>query len=576
MADYVATLADELENKNATDGDKIDTINDVADKLDDISNIIRYTSDPASMARLFNETMGVIDSLLETAGSLKGESNASEVIASLNNIFEDSVSMLDAVKTEADKKVIADKIYDILDTIKITLGKIDTPEKRAERCKDVIESVSFIIAFGKNGLSTSDLKDELKVIVEEALNELGIFVKSASVDGSTAKVVFTGEDTGKILAGAQVALDVANSFAANTGDSAAHLEKKVTLDVPGENNTDSVSATLPSSTMNSVYSEGIDKIELATNFATLSISPDSIDLAGTDSVTLGVKQVDMDKETASLKMSDEVKAAIGNRPLIQLSMALDGQQTEWNNPSSPITVSIPYKPTAGELNDPEHITVWYVDGAGNIVSVPSGRYDPATGTVTFSTTHFSNYAVAFVKKTFNDISGAYAKNMIEVLASKGFYDWIGGTKFNPNRNITRAEFIYLLVTALDLHADFTDNFSDVKPTDFYYNAIGTAKKLGITNGIGQNKVGAAMSITRQDMSTILVKALEVAGEDYPAGNSADLNVFTDSGKITAYAGPSLATLVKAGILNGYNKILDPTGNFTMQHAAVVIYKIYNK
>jgi len=30
---------------------------------------------------------------------------------------------------------------------------------------------------------------------------------------------------------------------------------------------------------------------------------------------------------------------------------------------APVTVSIPYKPTKAELVDPEHITVWYIDGA---------------------------------------------------------------------------------------------------------------------------------------------------------------------------------------------------------------------
>lgn len=179
-------------------------------------------------------------------------------------------------------------------------------------------------------------------------------------------------------------------------------------------------------------------------------------------------------------------------------------------------------------------------------------------------------------KTFDDLEGAYAKDMIEELASKGFYDWIEGTSFNPNRSITRAEFIYLLITALDLNAQFDSNFSDVKPGDYYYNAIGTAKAMGITSGVGNNRVGADQGITRQDMATILVRALKAAGKDYPEGSIEDLNAFDDAHLIAEYAKTSLATLVKAKILQGYNRILDPNGSFTMQHAAVVIYKIYNR
>lgn len=59
--------------------------------------------------------------------------------------------------------------------------------------------------------------------------------------------------------------------------------------------------------------------------------------------------------------------------------------------------SIPYTPTTEELNNPEGSVVWYIDAHENTAPVPSGHYDPATGTVTFSTTHFSDYAVGYTK-----------------------------------------------------------------------------------------------------------------------------------------------------------------------------------
>ena len=45
--------------------------------------------------------------------------------------------------------------------------------------------------------------------------------------------------------------------------------------------------------------------------------------------------------------------------------------------------------------------------------------------------------------------------------------------------VTRAEFIMLLITLLNLKEDFTYNFPDVESDATYYNAIGTAKALGI-------------------------------------------------------------------------------------------------
>lgn len=179
-------------------------------------------------------------------------------------------------------------------------------------------------------------------------------------------------------------------------------------------------------------------------------------------------------------------------------------------------------------------------------------------------------------KKFNDINSTYGKADIEMLTSKGLYEWIEGDSFSPKRNITRAEFLYLLVKALDLHANVGSNFTDVKNTDFYYEAAGIAKELGITNGIGNNKLGAKANITRQDMSSMMVRALKLANKNYPEGNAAELSQFKDADLIADYAKESLATLVKAGQLKGYNKSLDPRKTFTMEEAATVISRIYNE
>ena len=132
-----------------------------------------------------------------------------------------------------------------------------------------------------------------------------------------------------------------------------------------------------------------------------------------------------------------------------------------------------------------------------------------------------------------------------------------------------------MMTALNINTSFKENFNDVKPEDYYYQAIGAAKKLGITVGVGNNNFGVNQSITRQDMSTILFNALKVKNSDYAEGSQEALEIFKDKDKITSYAKKGLAALVRDGILVGYNNILDPDGKFNMQQAAVVVYKIYN-
>lgn len=278
------------------------------------------------------------------------------------------------------------------------------------------------------------------------------------------------------------------------------------------------------------------------------------------------------------KLPDRAKDAIGDRPLIRLSLTLDGKQTDWSNPAAPVTVSIPYTPTAAELQNPESIVVWYIDGSGNVVSIPNGRYDSATGTVSFFTTHFSDYAVAYVHKTFSDLGSVeWARKAIEVLASKGITSGTGdGTTFSPGLNITRADFMVLLIKTLGLTAEFTENFDDVKPDSYYYNPVGIAKKLGITAGCGNNLFKPTESISRQDMMVLAARALEKYQGLEAAETNAVLEMFTDRKEVAEYAALSLATLIEAGITEGSGGRLTPRAYTTRAEVAAFLYKIYNK
>ncbi len=316
-------------------------------------------------------------------------------------------------------------------------------------------------------------------------------------------------------------------------------------------------------------------LTLGNDFASVTIPADMLD----DIPGIAGKRVEIiigqgDKS----KLPDSAKAAIGDRPLIRLSLTLDGKQTDWSNPAAPVTVSIPYTPTAEELANPESIVVWYIDGSGNVVTIPNGRYDAATGTVSFFTTHFSDYAVTYVHKTFNDLGSAeWARKAIETMAAKGITSGTGdGTTFSPGLNITRADFMVLLIKTLGLTAEFTENFDDVKPGVYYYNAIGIAKKLGIAAGCGNNLFKPTESISRQDMMVLAARALEKYQGLEAAETNAVLERFTDRKEVAGYAALSLATLIEAGITEGSGGRLTPRAYTTWAEVAAFLYKIYNK
>src|SRR5690606_10349946 len=110
------------------------------------------------------------------------------------------------------------------------------------------------------------------------------------------------------------------------------------------------------------------------------------------------------------------------------------------------------------------------------------------------------------------------------------------------------DFILLLMRALELEGSVETNFTDVDAFAYYAEAVGVAKALGITNGDGTGKFNPGSFITRQEMMTLVDRAMEVSGTKLPAGSSEDLNSFADSASIASYAQASVAALVKSGIV----------------------------
>jgi hypothetical protein len=165
---------------------------------------------------------------------------------------------------------------------------------------------------------------------------------------------------------------------------------------------------------------------------------------------------------------------------------------------------------------------------------------------------------------------------IEVLASKGIIEGTSETDYSPAEYITRADFLLYLVRALNLDAEFDSNFSDAKATDYYYDALGIAKKLGITVGTGNNRFNPNAPILRQDIALMVKKALKAAGKTYQEGNRKDLESFTDAAEVSGSAIESLATLVREGFLTGSGNRIYPRNYLTRAETAVLLYKVYSK
>jgi hypothetical protein len=277
-------------------------------------------------------------------------------------------------------------------------------------------------------------------------------------------------------------------------------------------------------------------------------------------------------------LPEDVRERIGDRPLINLSLSVDGKQTEWNNPNAPVTVSIPYTPTPEELANPDSIVVWYIDGAGNVVTVTNGRYDSVTGTVTFTVDHFSHYAVAYNRVKFSDVAeNAWYHDAVSFMAARGITLGTGDGKFNPNGKLTRGQFLVILMRAYGIEPDENpkDNFADAGDT-YYTSYLAMAKRLKIVDGIGNNLFAPDKEITRQEMFVMMYNALKILGQLPQENTGKSLYAFSDASDVASWAKEAVTSFVKAGIIRGHEGKINPKGTSTRAEAAQVIYNLLAK
>ncbi|MNH91121.1 Endo-1,4-beta-xylanase A precursor [compost metagenome] len=180
------------------------------------------------------------------------------------------------------------------------------------------------------------------------------------------------------------------------------------------------------------------------------------------------------------------------------------------------------------------------------------------------------------KPAFKDIVGSWAQAAIQALTEKGIITGTSETTFEPDKNISRADFLLLLVKALGVKAEFNSNFEDVKQSDYYYEALGISKALGITDGVDGIRFNPKEDISRQDLMVLVARALKLSGKISATGTAADLSGFTDASSVADYAVESVAVLVKEGIIEGSGNAVNPLGKATRAEVAAMVVRILAK
>lgn len=179
-------------------------------------------------------------------------------------------------------------------------------------------------------------------------------------------------------------------------------------------------------------------------------------------------------------------------------------------------------------------------------------------------------------KYFPDVGDDYswAVKAVDSFFEKGIITGDGKGRFNPGKSTTRADFIYMLVRALDLKAEYKDNFSDIPKSSYTYEPVGIAKEMGIIKGDGKNFF-PDRSITREDMMVIILRAIEASGRTSEKAEDGYLSQFSDSKNISGYAREAVASMVKSGFVQGAGGAIMPKKLATKAELVVIIDRLLN-
>jgi hypothetical protein len=386
---------------------------------------------------------------------------------------------------------------------------------------------------------------------------------------ATANIDDSGKATAEVTqAQVSAAVDKAVEEAAKQGTGLAAV---VEIKVDAATTANTVETRLPKAAVDKVAGSNTDALIVSTPIAEITFDSKALDtIAGQAEADVRISAAKV--ETSAF--SEETKKVVGDRPVFNFSVT-SGDKTI-SQFGGNVTVSVPYTLKAGE--DPNAIVIYYINAEGKPEAVGNCAYDPATGTIQFKTNHFSTYAVGYNKVSFKDVAAnAWYSKAVGFVAARGITEGTGNGNFSPEAKLTRGQLLVMLMKAYGISPDKTpkDNFADAGNT-WYTGYLAAAKRLGISNGVGNNRFAPEKEITQQEMYTLTYNTLKSTGQ-MPANSSAKtLKDFTDADKVATWAKDAMTFMANNGIVVDSGSKLYPDGKANRAHMAQVLYNLLAK
>ena len=174
------------------------------------------------------------------------------------------------------------------------------------------------------------------------------------------------------------------------------------------------------------------------------------------------------------------------------------------------------------------------------------------------------------------VYASWKEDETPVLEKGDHFAYIIGYKdgyVRPNRNISRAEvatifFRLLTDDAREKYWSSTNNYSDVKDTDWCNNAISTLSNMGILKGYEDGTFHPNAPVTRAEFAAIAARFSDGAADDYAT--------FSDVPN-DYWASKEIAKAAKLGWIKGYTDgTFRPTNNITRAEVMTLVNRVLER
>lgn len=209
------------------------------------------------------------------------------------------------------------------------------------------------------------------------------------------------------------------------------------------------------------------------------------------------------------------------------------------------TVAVNVEPNEGYKV--KEITVKDVNGKSIDVDQKTRTFEMPEGAVTVTVTfeEGTEEPTPDDKGKFKDVPDSFwAAADIYTLREAGIIDGKTADEFDPEGQVTRAEFTKMIVKMFGVEAKDTKvEFADCGEDDWFTPFVAAAVEAGYVKGYSDTEFAPDKVISREEACAIL-------GRAYAKAANSELS-FTDKDSIDGYAQPYVALLVEMGFINGY-------------------------